>query len=106
MHLTDHCNLNCKGCAHFAPIAEKWFADPVEHERDMERLSQLVAGIKTIRLMGGEPLLHPKIEPFLVSTREKFPEANIRLVTNGLLLQKMKTTFWSACKANNISSSR
>jgi len=101
-HLTDHCNLNCKGCAHFSPIAKEWFADPDEHQKDMIQLSKLFSNIETIRLMGGEPLLHPNIEPFLSSTRASFPEANIRIVTNGILLSNMPEQFWDACRANNI----
>ena len=30
-HLTDHCNLNCAGCTHFAPYADKRFAD-IKHD--------------------------------------------------------------------------
>ena len=26
-HLADHCNLNCAGCLHYAPFADKRFAD-------------------------------------------------------------------------------
>jgi hypothetical protein len=26
-HIVDHCNLNCIGCSHFSPLAEKWFED-------------------------------------------------------------------------------
>ena len=36
IHLLDHCNLNCKGYGHFAPIAGKHFADLSEYERDMK----------------------------------------------------------------------
>ena len=25
IHLTDHCNLNCKGCTHFSPLAEDFY---------------------------------------------------------------------------------
>ena len=25
LHLVDHCNLNCRGCTHFSPLAEKKF---------------------------------------------------------------------------------
>jgi hypothetical protein len=101
-HLTDHCNLNCKGCSHFSPIADEWFADATQHKNDMTQLSRLFSNIETIRLMGGEPLLRPNIEPFLFLTRASFPEANIRIVTNGILLGSMSESFWYACKTNNI----
>lgn len=39
--LTDHCDLNCKGCYHYSPIAELYYADVRLYERDLRRLSQL-----------------------------------------------------------------
>lgn len=27
VHVVDHCNLRCRGCVHFAPIAEPRFLD-------------------------------------------------------------------------------
>jgi len=102
LHLTDHCNLNCKGCSHFSPIADEWFADADEHARDMRQLSRLFADIELISLLGGEPLLHPNITAFLSSTRECFPKSTIRMVTNGILLPKMPQEFWESCKRNSI----
>lgn len=101
-HLTDHCNLNCKGCGHFAPLADKWFADVESFKKDMNRLYQLFGNIRIIRLMGGEPLLHPEVECFLMITRIKFPKSNIRLVTNGYGLLRMSNSFFQACRINNI----
>jgi hypothetical protein len=102
MHLTDHCNLNCMGCGHFSPLAGKWFADIRRHEKDMQRLSSLFYNIKTFRLMGGEPLLHPMIEHFFIITRKYFPKTHIELVTNGVLLTQMPDSFWNTCIENNI----
>jgi uncharacterized radical SAM superfamily Fe-S cluster-containing enzyme len=102
MHLTDHCNLGCKGCSHFSPIAEVWFANLSEHKRDMRQLRTLFSNIEIIRLVGGEPLLHPEIEEFLYVTREYFGKVSIRIATNGLLLPFMTERFWEACKVNRI----
>jgi organic radical activating enzyme len=101
-HLTDHCNLNCKGCGHFAPIAEKKFADLDEFKRDMEQLRKLFSTVQKIVLMGGEPLLHPQIEAFLFATRSFFPKANIIIYTNGILLPQMSETFWNACRTCSV----
>jgi hypothetical protein len=100
--LVDQCNLNCKGCGHFAPVADIWFADPNGYARDMRQLQKLVSTIHMIRLLGGEPLLHPKIEHFLFSTRSYFPKAEIRIITNGILLNTMPDSFWEACKTYSI----
>ena len=32
VHLTEHCNLNCKSCFHYSSIAEKDFLDVDEYE--------------------------------------------------------------------------
>ncbi len=101
-HLTDHCNMNCRGCGHFAPLADPWFASIDQHDRDMRRLAEFFANIRRIRLMGGEPLLHPRVTDFLESTRRWFRMCNIRLVTNGMLLAKMNNSFWDSCRANKI----
>jgi len=88
LHLTDHCNLNCVGCSHFSPLSKPYFKDVVEFEKEMKRLSELT-NIDTIRLMGGEPLLHPEWLKFCEITRKYFPYSEIVLVTNGTLLEKI-----------------
>jgi organic radical activating enzyme len=102
LHLTDHCNLNCNNCSHFAPIADKVFADITQFNRDMERLSQLVSTIRIITLLGGEPLLHPDISAFISTSRKYFPKSEIRIISNGLLLPTMKEEFWQTCKQNSV----
>ena len=102
LHLTDHCNLNCKGCSHFSPIATKWFAKLSDYRHDLERLSQLFFNIRKIRLLGGEPLLHPEVNAFIAATRQHFPLASVVLVTNGILLPTMDEDFWKCCQKNGV----
>jgi len=64
----------------------------------MRRLSQLFRNIRQIRLMGGEPLLHPDPAAFIRITRAFFPETDLRFVTNGLLLPRATPAFWAACR--------
>lgn len=101
--LAEHCNLNCAGCDHFSPLAEQAFADFEETERDFDRLSSLFHGhAKEIRLLGGEPLLHPELIKFIKMARVKFPDADIVIITNGIRLLNQQDEFWIACKDNNI----
>ena len=102
--LVEHCNLNCWGCDHYAPLAEKNFLDVEEFEKDIKRLAELseCKEVGTIKLMGGEPLLHPDIMEFTRIAREYFPESRIEITTNGILLNKMKGIFWKNCHENNI----
>ena len=98
LHLTDHCNLDCKGCGHFSPIAAHYFAEIGQYQLDMRSLSRLFHNIGMIRLMGGEPLLHPDAASFIAVTRKTFPLADIRLVTNGILLATAPESFWTTCR--------
>jgi hypothetical protein len=98
LHLAEHCNLSCRRCGHFSPLAPASFAEPDRVERDLERLAQHFENIGTLRLMGGEPLLHPTPQRFATIARRVFPNTNLRLVTNGLLLKKMPDAFWDDCR--------
>lgn len=98
VHIVEHCNLNCKQCAHFSPLAEESYIRVERYERDCRRLSELFGGeMSSIQLLGGEPLLHPQITEIMRVTRDAFPIGRIRIVTNGILLPKMTEKFWEAC---------
>ncbi len=98
MHVTEHCNLNCKYCNHFSPLAPEEYLSLEEYERDLARLAFLFDGeMQQIKLLGGEPLLHPHIKDFLTLTRQYFPNGIIKILTNGTLLLNMKDDFWQTC---------
>lgn len=103
VHLVEHCNLNCKGCAHFSPLAIPEFLDINSYRNDLERLRELTDGdIFRITLLGGEPLLHPDIEDFILLSRLYFPNSVIRLITNGIKLVSMPQSFFDACLENKV----
>ncbi|GHU61509.1 hypothetical protein FACS189445_3590 [Spirochaetia bacterium] len=102
IHLTDHCNLNCKGCGHFSPLAEEKYLDIDIFERDCARISYLTNRcIHHIDLMGGEPLLHPQLTQILDIARKYF-DGTINIVTNGILLLRQPKDLWQCCKDNAI----
>lgn len=84
-HIVDHCNLKCRGCSHFSGLSKPSFRNFLAFDRDMERLAA-IEEVQTLRIMGGEPLLHPDYLSFFRSARAHFPHAKIVLVTNGILL--------------------
>lgn len=100
-HLVDHCNLNCRGCTHFCPLSPETFADAKQFEKDMQELAKK-CDITEIRLLGGEPLLHPDVCEFVKITRKTFPQSDILLLTNGILLQKMPQEFWQTLRENDV----
>jgi organic radical activating enzyme len=53
---------------------------------------------QNVRIMGGEPLLHPHLETILHETRHHWTDSRIELITNGLLLPKMKPSLYETIK--------
>lgn len=101
--LVSHCNLNCKCCSQFSPIAEKEFLDISTMKRDFDRLAGLFSNeCERIYLIGGEPLLHPDIVEIMCLARKYFVKGRISVFTNGLLLKSQSAEFWDTCKENNI----
>ena len=84
----DFCNLNCRGCSHFSPLFERIFPDYDKRILDLQLLRKLFQRIPFISILGGEPLLSPDIGKYIEETRGLFTEAEIQIVTNGLLLQR------------------
>lgn len=104
VHVAEHCNLNCKGCFHYSPLAKPEFLDAIQYEKDMKRLSELFySEAEYINLMGGEPLLNPDIIKIMRITRQYFKHGLIRIVTNGIMLNEMSDDFWHECHTNDIS---
>lgn len=99
---TQHCNLNCKCCTTFSPIAEECFLDVETYNNDMEKLAKITANkLTSFYVTGGEPLLHPRLTEIFDIARLHFPETPISFMTNGLLLLKMPEVFWENCNKNN-----
>lgn len=105
--LTDHCNMSCQMCDHFAQHSKPWCISLETLERDLKRMYELCEGqCAVITLLGGEPLLHPDINSCLEIARGSFPDTPIILLTNGLLLLKKendpKGNLWETCRKLNI----
>ena len=101
MHVTDVCNLKCKGCTHFASLFHKNETSYENFVQDITDLSNKF-DVAIIRLMGGEALLNPRLEEYLNITRKKFPNSKIFLVSNGLLITRMTDKVCNSIKQNDI----
>ena len=103
IHIVEHCNLNCKSCAHFSPIAEPTYINLNDLEEMYKNLKPIYNRFfKSIHLIGGEPLLHPNIEEIIGLTRKYFPKTEIQIVTNGIKVLNMKKSFFEVCSTNSI----
>lgn len=103
--LINTCNLNCKGCTHFASLFNKTQENNIypisDYIQDVNKISQY-ANVFRLRLMGGEPLLYPYLEDAIKFARCNFPDSDIRIVTNGLLFLKASTKLLENIKKYNI----
>ena len=102
-HIVDHCNLNCRACNNFSNIVDKEvFVDIESLRKDLLRIHELVDNVRSIGIMGGEPLLNPNINDYIVMTREIFPYSSIHVCSNGLLVKNMDDTFFDTLRENNV----
>ena len=99
-HITEACNLKCRGCSHFSVFAKPKHKDIAEFKKEFERLAE-IEEIPIIRLMGGEPLLNPNFMEYVRIARQCFPNSKIALVTNGILGERL-IPFVDELKALNI----
>lgn len=68
----------------FSPIAEKWFIDVEDFKKDIQRVSELLPDdcVKRFYILGGEPLLHERINELLIIAREVYKKLPIYIITN------------------------
>ncbi|MBD5540890.1 MAG: radical SAM protein [Lachnospiraceae bacterium] len=102
--VTEHCNLNCKGCSHFSPLLnEKKFLDFGRWSKDLQRLKELVPHIQNMNFLGGEPLLHEHLDEFITFARSIYPYTHFQIVTNGILLPLVPSKLLDAIKKTSTS---
>lgn len=81
------CNLSCEGCTTFSDLKhagyQTWQQGREELNPWIKRLD-----LEAVGFMGGEPLMNPGIRDWIIGLRELLPNAQLRFVTNGLLLHR------------------
>jgi MoaA/NifB/PqqE/SkfB family radical SAM enzyme len=102
MHISDACNLNCRGCAHFAPTFENKLPDIESRLNDVRRLKGKVSHIIRFYILGGEPFLNPQIDDYVREIRKILPTTELYIVTNGLLINKLKSETLQTIRDNNV----
>lgn len=95
INVVEHCNLACRGCSHASPVLPRMVVDPAVLEHDLSLLAEHYRA-HTVRLLGGEPLLHPGLDTIVEVVRRSGIGEMIRVVTNGVLLPRMPRSLWEA----------
>ena len=102
MHIMDACNLNCRGCTHFAPLFSKEIPDFYSRIEDVKTIANKIDYIHNFYIMGGEPLLNPDLGRYVMEIRKMLPHTRLYVVTNGLLVPKMNSELLYAIKQNSV----
>lgn len=103
MPIIDLCNLNCKGCLFGVnQNGEVEYTSLNEIKRDFARMAELFEDIPWMRILGGEPLMHPDLSEVLDFARQTFPNAEIDVCTNGLLVPKLSDDILNSFFRNKI----
>ena len=87
IHVAHSCNLHCESCSHYANQGHRGIVALDEAERWM-RLWNRRLSPQIFALLGGEPAMHPQLTEFVRMARKYWPEAELQLITNGLLLKR------------------
>jgi len=102
VNVVFHCNLSCRACSHLSPYSKPYFVDPDSLHNDLIILSKYFHA-ERINLLGGEPLLHPRLLDIIDVVKDTGIADKIRVVTNGLLLSSIDEYFWRAIDELSIS---
>ncbi|MBM3467999.1 MAG: radical SAM protein [Alphaproteobacteria bacterium] len=87
------CNMSCKSCAHLSPLYRKKDADPQSVRHDLEILNHSYHA-SYVKILGGEPLLHPNLIELIKTIISTGIADEILLATNATLLHKAPDELW------------
>ncbi len=89
LSVTDHCNLYCRYCRSAAPKNQQsTFGLDEEKLLDLVLRIERLSPLKKLRLTGGEPLIKRQLPNFIAKLRQRLPNTELCLTTNGILLKQ------------------
>jgi len=84
-YITNVCNLTCVGCNRFNNVKFKGWQNWNEYKETYRRWSEELE-LGSISILGGEPLLNPTFTDWVLGLRELWPQAQLRIASNGTQL--------------------
>jgi uncharacterized radical SAM superfamily Fe-S cluster-containing enzyme len=103
MHAVDYCNLNCKACIHYSPLFSKEEHINALIYKDIALLSKITRSIMSFYILGGEPLLRDDLCEVVECARSTFPDSDIQILTNGILVSEKLSDLWKTMQKCNVS---
>ena len=101
LYLTDHCNLRCGHC---------WISPTIFRDQQvtihLEILIKCILeakslGLQSVKLTGGEPLLHPELDELLHFLSSE--ELVVYIESNGILFDRKMVETFRSCEVEHIS---
>lgn len=88
--VVKHCNLNCNRCYHFSDLVMgKETYGFEEYKKDIADIKTLSFSIGEVRFLGGESFLNDDLIEYIEYMHLMFPYAVLKIVTNGLLINRL-----------------
>lgn len=97
-----HCNIRCRWCSHSSPGMPTRYASATVAASALEALSEFMR-VDHVRVLGGEPLLHPELVDLIRAVRGTGISERIRVISNGLLLHRMPPELWDTVDEIHVS---
>jgi len=89
LSVTDRCNIRCRYCRPAHDAAHPPSAAATDDELlSLVRLIDAEFPIYKVRVTGGEPLMRRDLPQLVARLRDRMPQAELALTTNGLLLAR------------------
>ena len=87
IHLTHSCNLACESCSHYSNQGHTGILLLDEADYWMKLWNSRISP-QIFSLLGGEPTIHPNLTEAVSLSRKNWPDAKLRIVTNGFFLHQ------------------
>lgn len=103
LHVVEHCNLRCAQCCNVSPYLAERTMTVAEVSAACARVREVMRPT-VLKIMGGEPLLHPDLAGVLRAVRASEVAPRVRLFTNGLLLRTIDDATFALLDELTVSS--